>query len=130
MLYSEYKHSDEGSNMRQVPDAMAERLVAAATEFADRGFEATRIEDLAAVTGIPKATLYYYFDGKEDVLGFLLRRMLERADAAVSAAVAGPGSAAQRIAAVIDAQLGVMAEEPAVCKLLILNLGRVGAIPD
>ena len=51
--------------MRKVPRQIADRLPAAADLFAEQGLNASKIEDGAAVTGGPKATLYYYFAGKE-----------------------------------------------------------------
>ena len=45
--------------MRAVPVQIAARLPAAAELFADRGVESTKIEDVAAATGVPKATLWY-----------------------------------------------------------------------
>ena len=117
--------------MRQVPEAIAERLEAAAAVFADRGFSETRIEDIAEATGVPRATLYYYFAGKEDILAWLLRRTLAAAAEAVAAAIR-PRSrpAGQRLAAVVDAQLRVMAEHPDACRALAADAGRVGRIPE
>ncbi len=34
------------------------------------------MEDLAEVTGVPKATLYYYFEGKEAILAHLFGQFL------------------------------------------------------
>lgn len=58
--------------MRKIPAQISERLPAAAELFAERGLNDTKIEDVAATTGIAKATLYYYFAGKEEILAFLL----------------------------------------------------------
>ena len=118
------------SVVRPVPESLAERLAPAAATFASQSFEDTRIEDVAEATGIPRATLYYYFRGKEDVLGFLLLRMLHRATEAVGAAAAGPGTGRERLEAVIRAQLELMADEPATCRALILNLGRAAKSAD
>jgi TetR/AcrR family transcriptional regulator len=116
--------------MRNVPESIAQRMDVAAKTFAEKGFEATRIEDLAEATGIPRATLYYYFDGKAAVFGFVLTRILERGRDAVAAALATPGTGADRLRAVIRAQLGSMAAEPAVCQTLIMNLGQAGQAPE
>lgn len=43
-------------SMREVPAQIAERLPAAAALFAERGLNDTKIEDVAAATGIAKAT--------------------------------------------------------------------------
>ena len=53
--------------LRPLPAPLRERLELAVSAFAEKGFERTRMEDVAEVTGIPKATLYYHFQGKEQV---------------------------------------------------------------
>jgi TetR/AcrR family transcriptional regulator len=121
---------DEDSKMRVVPEGIAERLEAAALVFADHGFDQTRIEDLAEATGIPRATLYYYFAGKEDILAWLFRRMLVEVTEAVAVAVSGEGTARDRLEAVVVAKVEVMGRHPATCRALIADLGRAGRIPD
>jgi len=47
-------------------DARPSELSAAALSlFVEKGFAATRLEDIAARAGVSKGTLYLYFDGKE-----------------------------------------------------------------
>jgi TetR/AcrR family transcriptional regulator len=115
--------------MREVPAQIADRLPAAAELFAERGLNDTKIEDIAAATGIAKATLYYYFAGKEDILAFLLEDGLRQVAEEVTAIVGTGGSGAQRLHGVIAAQLRLMAERPAVCRALIGELGRTGRMP-
>jgi TetR/AcrR family transcriptional regulator len=115
--------------MRTVPSQIAARLPAAAELFADRGLDNTKIEDVAAATGIPKATLYYYFSGKEEILAFLLNDALLRVADEVAIAVQSEDTAAQRLSEVISAQLRVMADQPAVCRALVGDLGRAGRMP-
>jgi TetR/AcrR family transcriptional regulator len=116
--------------MRQVPDSIADRLEAAATVFAQQGFEGTRMDDLAEASGVPRATLYYYFAGKEDILAWLLRRMLDTVAAAVNEAANAPGDARTRLEAVVRVQLGIMAAFPGACLALVANFGRAGRIPE
>jgi TetR/AcrR family transcriptional regulator len=115
--------------MREVPSQIAERLSAAAELFAERGLNDTKIEDVAAATGIAKATLYYYFAGKEDILTFLLEDGLREVAEEVAAVVHSEGTGAERLGGVISAQLRVMAQRPAVCRALIGELGRAARIP-
>lgn len=51
-----------------------EILDAALDEFNERGFDATRVEDIAARAGISKAGVYLYFDSKQDILRALIER--------------------------------------------------------
>src|SRR5271163_2448215 len=85
--------------MREVPSQIAERLFAAAELFAERGLNDTKIEEIAAATGIAKATLYYYFAGKEDILAFLLEDGLRDVAEDVATIVHSDGTGAQRLGA-------------------------------
>ncbi|CAB4895776.1 MAG: TetR family transcriptional regulator [Actinobacteria bacterium] len=115
--------------MREVPSSIAARLPAAAELFAERGLDATKIEDVAAATGVPKATLYYYFSGKEEILAFLFRDTLRHMADQVRLAAERDGTAAERLVDVMRAQLTVMGEQPSVCRALLGELGRAGRMP-
>ena len=57
-------------------DAAARReaiLDAALTVFAERGYEAARLDDMAARAGVAKGTLYLYFKDKEALFEALVR---------------------------------------------------------
>ena len=104
-------------------------MLAAAELFADSGLDATKMEDIAAATGVPKATLYYYFAGKEDILAFLFHEVLDEVARAVDGAVRSGGTAADRLRAVVIAHLGVIQEYPAASRALQFDLGRAARIP-
>jgi AcrR family transcriptional regulator len=50
-----------------------ELLEAALASFVERGFAATRLEDIAAHAGVSKATLYLYYASKEELLKAVVR---------------------------------------------------------
>lgn len=54
----------------------AEILAAALGSFAERGFAATRLEDVAARAGVTKGTLYLYFRNKEELFKAVVRQSL------------------------------------------------------
>ena len=55
-------------------DARPGELAAAALElFIERGFAATRLDDVAKRAGVSKGTLYLYFDSKEDLFKAVIR---------------------------------------------------------
>ena len=55
-------------------DARPGELASAALElFVERGFAATRLEDVAKRAGVSKGTLYLYFDSKEDLFKAVVR---------------------------------------------------------
>jgi TetR/AcrR family transcriptional regulator len=115
--------------LRALPDAMREKVLAAAELFAEFGLDATKMEDVATATGIPKATLYYYFEGKEEILAFLFFHILDELGRAVDAALGSGGTCAERLRAVVVAHLGVIAEFPAASRALQFDLGRAARSP-
>jgi len=55
-------------------DARPEEIIAAALDlFVERGYAATRLDDVAARAGISKGTLYLYFENKEDLFKAVVR---------------------------------------------------------
>ena len=40
--------------------------------FAEKGYDATSIEDITANVGVAKGTLYYHFTSKEEIFNFLV----------------------------------------------------------
>jgi len=55
-------------------DARPGELAAAALDlFVERGFAATRLDDVARRAGVSKGTLYLYFDSKEDLFKAVIR---------------------------------------------------------
>jgi AcrR family transcriptional regulator len=116
--------------MRPVPTQLAAKIYRAADLLADQGLDDTKIEEIAEVTGVPKATLYYYFAGKQDVLVFLFQDFLSLVAGDVAVAADAPVSGAAGLRAVIDAQLRLMFQHPAVCRALIGDLGRAARLPE
>jgi len=55
-----------------------EIIDAALKLFAQEGYHSTTLDEVAAVVGVSKATLYYYFRNKEEIIKAILNRSLER----------------------------------------------------
>jgi AcrR family transcriptional regulator len=115
--------------MREVPADMAAKLQRAADALMTC-FEDVQMNDIAAAAGVARTSLYYYFTGKDDVLAFLLRSMIEELTESAAAAAAGSGDVPTRLGAVIRAHLETLNAHPAASPLLIANLGRAGKLPD
>ena len=69
-------------------EARPQELLDAALElFAQKGFAATRSEEVAARAGVSKGTLYLYYPSKEELLKAVIRQRLSSEIAAVAARV-------------------------------------------
>lgn len=115
--------------MRTLPAEMRRKVLGAAGLFAESGLDGTKMEEIAGTTGVPKATLYYYFDGKEDILAYLFNEVLDEVGRAVDGALRSEGTAAQRLRAAIAAHLLVFERLPAASQALQFDLGRAARIP-
>jgi AcrR family transcriptional regulator len=113
--------------MRDVPAELAQKLLGAVDGLGP-SFDDVRMDDIAQVSGIPRATLYYYFAGKDDVLAFLLQAMLDDLRQALD--VTSDGDVRTRLTRVVDSHLTHMAAHPAVAQVLVLNLGRLGKLAE
>ncbi|MEL6582978.1 MAG: TetR/AcrR family transcriptional regulator [Pseudomonadota bacterium] len=70
---------------RRKEERPAEIVAAGLAEFAERGFERTRLEDIAKRAGIAKGTIYLYFRNKEAVFEAAVEAHLEATLADVGA---------------------------------------------
>src|SRR3954453_20937637 len=91
---------------RRLPVAERRELIteAAGRLFGERGYEGTRLDDVAAAAGVTKPILYRHFDSKRDLYIALLER--HRADlASFTEAIPSEGSPAERLRAVLEVWL-------------------------
>ncbi len=75
---------------RRRKDARPSELTAAALDlFVEKGFAATRLDDVAARAGVSKGTLYLYFDSKEALFKAVIEEGIVPALAAAEQQLAG-----------------------------------------
>ena len=72
-------------------------LLAAVRLFNDRGFHASSLDDVAAVLGISKPTIYHYLGNKEQVLIECVSRGCDALLGAAHASVQEPGGGLDRL---------------------------------
>lgn len=106
--------------MATVPyDQRLEHLLAtAARVFADNGYHATAMRDLARATGMSLAGMYYYVQGKDQLLFLIQERCFQRVLAGATAAVAEGATPAERVTRFIQHHVGFFASHMSEMKLL------------
>jgi AcrR family transcriptional regulator len=115
--------------MRKVPAQIASKLHSAIPLIAEQGLEHTKIDEIADTTGIPKATLYYYFSGKEEILAFLIEDMLTAIADEATIAMQDGETAADRLEAVVATLIRLLVENHELSAALVGDLGRVTRMP-
>ena len=83
---------------------------AAARLFAEKGYHATRIQDIADELGMLKGSLYYYFNSKEDLLIKITEGHIGRIYHAIKAIVETRYPSKQKLLLAIDEHLRMYLE--------------------
>lgn len=110
-----------------------EILDAALAAFAEKGFSATRVEDIAARAGVSKGTVYLYFESKQDMFRALVREGMAANLHSVSAMVAQhDGPSADLLRLFLTTIVGAILTSPlsAVPKIIISESGNFPEIAE
>mgnify|MGYP005853548529 CR=1 FL=1 len=94
-------------------------LAAAERLFAERGFEGTRLEDVAAAVGIRRASIVYHFRDKAELYDAVLAEVLGALHARLAEALLGEGAFAVRVERAVSAFVDAVATRPALARLLL-----------
>lgn len=67
-----------------VSDQRKPQILAAATElFSEKGIHASSMNEIARAAGVSKATIYYYYDNKEALIGALMNELFKNDEPAL-----------------------------------------------
>jgi AcrR family transcriptional regulator len=103
------ERAESGAGIDRAAEKRRRILSAARLLMLRHGIRGTSMELIARAAGIAKPTLYAQFADKEAVLAGIVAELLVELDAAFSAGLAGPGSAAERVGAALAGKYGVIA---------------------
>ena len=119
----------EPSLRRRLPTAERRALIveAAGRLFGERGYDATRLDDVAAGAGVTKPVLYRHFDDKQALYLALLQR--HRDDlAGFAAAIPPDGTLQERLRAVLEVWLAYVEAHAYQWQMLFRDSGGGPAI--
>ena len=94
-------------------------LDAAATKFAEQGYHATTIRDLAAATMMTPGAIYFHVPNKQTLLLAVYEEGVQRIVDRVDRAVAGGETAWSRLAAAVEAHLEAILDVSAFARVVI-----------
>lgn len=112
------------------PSREAEILAAALSEFAERGYDAARVREIARRAGLSDAALYSHYASKEALaLALFCKHIARYADALEAVAAAGI-SAEIQVRGIALRSLEVFLEEPDAFAFVMSHQARfIGALP-
>ena len=96
------------SGLASEPPAQRRRdaiVTAAARFFAERGYAAVGMRDVAEAVGVRGASLYHHFASKEEILFAICLTVTEEPNAQNLPLLDAPGTCSQRLAALVRGQL-------------------------
>ncbi len=94
------------------PNRKTNIIRAAMQVFAQKGYAATRIIDVAVAAGMGKGTIYEYFDSKEDLFYAVFQQVMQESNAPVAAALAAEhDTVSEKLHAVTDSLITVWLEK-------------------
>lgn len=108
---SRRKPKASAAKRRKSGDKRDRILRAAVKVFARSGFHATRVSEVAKAAGVADGTIYLYFKSKEELLVSLFEDRVQRLLAFMKDELPKHATAAARLRAVIDMQLGLLEGE-------------------
>lgn len=76
--------------------------------FAEKGYDATSVEEITATVGVAKGTLYYHFSSKEEIFNFLVEEGMKLLHNSVEIKTENLTNSVDKIRAVMLIQLKVM----------------------
>jgi AcrR family transcriptional regulator len=114
----------------QAGDKRQQILAAAVRVFANRGYEASRVGDVASEAGVAYGLVYHYFGSKEAVLEAVFRESWGRLLTAIAQAEQTAGTAPERLALVVKIVLRAWRDDPDLVRLLVREVTRNPHIQD
>ena len=119
-------HSPEARAGRVGADDRAAKrdriLDAAERVFAQRGFFAAKVTDIAREAGVADGTIYLYFKNKDDLLISLFESRMERVNQILADAIATEPRPRDQLNAFVRAYLALIVEQPTAAEVLTIEL--------
>jgi AcrR family transcriptional regulator len=108
--------------MKTPPDHLAARLYDASAQILRLDSE-VKLDEVATTIEVPRATLYYYFSGRDDLTAYLLTRHLEAGNEVFAPVLSDESGAGEKLRALLHAMIEFLAEHPGVCGGLLSAMG-------
>lgn len=97
-------------------------LTAAEALFAERGFAAARLEDVAQRVGVRRASLLYYFRDKDELYDAVLGALCAALHARVAEALHGGGDLTRRVLRAVGAWVDFVGARPGFARILLREI--------
>jgi AcrR family transcriptional regulator len=86
--------------------------------FAERGYAACSMADLAECVGLRKASLFHHFPSKDDLYGAVLERLMTHLAATISGCISTTGTYPEQLDRMTDGMVAAFGEQPFAARIV------------
>lgn len=90
--------------------------------FAEKGYDATSVEEITAVVGIAKGTLYYHFSSKEEIFNFLIDEGMKLLQNSIEIKTSKTTNSTEKLKAVILIQIKILVKYEDLLTILLSQI--------
>lgn len=123
-------HAGAPKFRRRKADRPGEIVDAALAVFAEKGFAAARLDEIAARAGVSKGALYLYFETKEDLFRAVVEQAIAPNIAGVRAMIAAHPGPLRDLLQVIPPRIAAIIEALPVGGVIKMVIGEAGNFPE
>ena len=87
--------------------------------FAEKGYDATSIEEITATVGVAKGTLYYHFSSKEEIFNFLIEEGIKLLQNSVDIKTSKHNNYIDKIKAIVLIQIKIVVKYENIITILL-----------
>jgi AcrR family transcriptional regulator len=97
-------------------------LVAALTVFSQKGYTATRLEDVAHAAGVTRGAIYHHFGSKAELYGALIEEANQIGNSAIDRAVNEGGTFIEIVSRILVYTFGLLEDDRRFSEVMALQL--------
>ena len=95
--------------------------------FAEKGYDATSIEEITATVGVAKGTLYYHFSSKEEIFNFLVEEGVKLLKNSIAIKTSKLNKSIDKIRAIVLIELKILVKYEDFMAIVLSQIWGTGA---
>lgn len=90
--------------------------------FAEKGYDATSVEEITATVGVAKGTLYYHFSSKEEIFNFLVEEGMKLLKNSIEIKTSKLNNSIDKLKAIILIEIKVIAKYENIISIILSQI--------
>ena len=90
--------------------------------FAEKGYDATSVEEITSVVGVAKGTLYYHFSSKEEIFNFLIDEGMKLLQNSITIKISQKNNSIDKLKSIVLIQLKILSKYEDFIKIVLSQI--------